>query len=111
MLATYTDGTVSQSNLYTTDASGSLKAFNLLNISDAFGTDRKSGTSETYYLYIEDLKGSMVNVPDNSASRVVFYLSALIHWLSGRPCPARLFDIEFFLDFHKVPPLLQQQKR
>ena len=100
MLATYTDGTVTQENLYTgegqriqkkegndvtnyfyqegsvlytTDASGSLKAFNLLNISDAFGTERKSGTSETYYLYTEDLKGSTVNVLDNSEAAVVSY--------------------------------------
>ena len=100
MLATYTDGTVTQENLYTgegqriqkkedsdvtnyfyqfgsvlytTDASGNLKAFNLLNISDAFGIERKSGTSETYYLYTEDLKGSTVNVLDNSAAAVVSY--------------------------------------
>jgi len=100
MLATYTDGTKTQENLYTgdgqriqkkessdvtnyfyqegsvlytTDANGSLKSFNLLNVSDAFGTARKSGTSENYYLYTEDLRGSTVNVLDNSASKVVSY--------------------------------------
>ena len=65
----YQNGSV----LYTTDSNNSLKSFNLLNVSDIFGTERKSGTSESYYLYTEDLKGSTVNVLDNSASKVVSY--------------------------------------
>ena len=100
MLASYTDGTVTQENLYsgegqrvqkkegndvtnyfyqngsvlyTADGSGSLKSFNLLNVSDIFGTERKSGTGEDYYLYTEDLRGSTVNVLDSSAEAVVSY--------------------------------------
>ncbi len=59
--------------LYTTDANDSLKSFNLLNQTDAFGTARKNGTGESYYLYTEDLRGSTVNVLDSSASQVVSY--------------------------------------
>ncbi len=100
MLATYTEGSKTEENvytgdgqriqkkegsdvtnyfyqfgsvLYTTDANDSLKSFNLLNVSDAFGTARKSGTGESYYLYTEDLRGSTVNVLDNSVSQVVSY--------------------------------------
>ena len=101
MLETYTEGSKSQSNLYsgdgqrvqkkegsettnyfyqlgsvlyTDDGSGNLKSFNLLNGSDAFGTERKAGSSHDYYLYTEDAKGSTVNVLDNAGSRVVSYL-------------------------------------
>lgn len=100
MLETYTEGSDSQTNLYngegqrvqkkegtdvtnyfyqngsvlyTNDGNGSLKTFNLLNVSDIFGTTRKSGTAEDYYLYTEDLKGSTVNVLDSSVDKVVFY--------------------------------------
>ena len=100
MLETYTEGTVSQTNLYdgegqrvqkkegsnvtnyfyqegsvlyTTDANGNLKAFNLLNEDDAFGTARKSETAEDYYLYTDDLKRSTVNVLDSSAGKVASY--------------------------------------
>ena len=59
--------------LFSTEGKDSLKSFDLLNVSDIFGTERKSGTSESYYLYTEDLKGSTVNVLDNSASKVVSY--------------------------------------
>ena len=101
MLETYTEGSKNQNNLYsgdgqrvqkkegsettnyfyqlgsvlyTDDGSGNLKSFNLLNGSDAFGTERKAGSSHDYYLYTEDAKGSTVNVLDNAGSRVVSYL-------------------------------------
>lgn len=100
MLASYTSGTDSQTNLYngngqrvrktegtnvtsyfyqndsvlyTTDNAGSLKSFNLLNVSDAFATSRISGSSESYYFYTEDQRGSTINVLDSSANRVVSY--------------------------------------
>lgn len=100
MLATYTEGTKTQENLYTgegqrvqkkegtditnyfyqngsvlytNDGNGSLKSFNLLNVSDIFGTTRKNQGSEDYYLYTDDLKGSTVNVLDSTASPVVSY--------------------------------------
>ena len=59
--------------LYTTDNTGSLKAFNLLNVSDAFATSRIEGSSEKYYFYTEDQRGSTINVLDSSANRVVSY--------------------------------------
>ena len=101
MLETYTEGSKTQSNLYSGDgqrvqkkegsettnyfyqlgsvlytdgADGNLKSFNLLNGADAFGTERKTGSSHDYYLYTEDAKGSTVNVLDNAGSRVVSYL-------------------------------------
>ena len=60
--------------LYTGGADGSLKSFNLLGGADAFGTERKAGSSHDYYLYTEDAKGSTVTVLDNAGSRVVSYL-------------------------------------
>lgn len=59
--------------LYTTDNAGSLKSFNLLNVSDAFATSRIEGSSEKYYFYTEDQRGSTINVLDSSANRVVSY--------------------------------------
>ena len=59
--------------LYTTDANGNLKVFNLLNGPDAFGTARKDETAKDYYLYTDDLRGSTVNVLDSSADKVVSY--------------------------------------
>ena len=100
MLETYTEGSKTQNNLYsgdgqrvqkkegsettnyfyqagsvlyTGDGDGQLKTFNLLNGADAFGTERKDGSSHGYYLYTEDAKGSTVNVLDNAGSRVVSY--------------------------------------
>ena len=100
MLETYTEGSASQINLYngegqrvqkkegsdvtnyfyqnssvlyTNDGSGNLKTFNLLNVSDIFGTTRKSETAEDYYLYTGDLRGSTVNVLDSSAGKVASY--------------------------------------
>ena len=101
MLETYTEGSKTQNNLYsgdgqrvqkkegsettnyfyqagsvlyTGDGDGQLKTFNLLNGADAFGTERKDGSSHGYYLYTEDAKGSTVNVLDNAGSRVVSYM-------------------------------------
>lgn len=101
LLETYTDGTETQRNLYNGDgqrvqkkegsdvtnyfyqddsvlytngADGNLKSFNLLNVSDAFATERKNAGNEDYYFYTDDAKGSTVNVLDNAGSRVVSYL-------------------------------------
>ena len=60
--------------LYTDDGSGNLKSINLLNGAGAFGTERRAGSSQDYYLYMEDAKGSTVNVLDNAGSRVISYL-------------------------------------
>ena len=100
MLTTYTEGSKTQENLYTgegqrvqkkegtdvtnyfyqngsvrytTDSASNLKTFNLLNVSDIFGTARKDETAEDYYLYTDDLRGSTVNVLDSSADKVVSY--------------------------------------
>ena len=71
----YQNGSV----LYTKDSASNLKTFNLLNVSDIFGTTRKSGTAEDYYLYTEDLKGSTVNVLDSSAGKVASYNICLLY--------------------------------
>lgn len=60
----YQEGSV----LYTDDGSGNMKSFNLLNVSDAFATSRKSGTTEDYYTYTEDMRGSTINLLDNAGS-------------------------------------------
>ena len=60
--------------LYTDDGSGNLKSINLLNGAGAFGTERRAGSSQDYYLYMEDAKGSTVNVLDSAGFRVVSYL-------------------------------------
>ena len=100
MLASYTSGSTTQTNLYngdgqrvqkkegsavtnyfyqngsvlyTTDSLGNLKAFYLLNVSDAFATSRIETGSEAYYFYTEDQRGSTVNVLDKDGNRVVSY--------------------------------------
>lgn len=100
MLASYTSGSTTQTNLYngdgqrvqkkegsavtnyfyqngsvlyTTDSAGALKAFYLLNVSDAFATSRIESGSEAYYFYTEDQRGSTVNVLDKDGNRVVSY--------------------------------------
>lgn len=65
----YQNGSV----LYTTDSTGALKAFYLLNVSDAFATSRIESGSEAYYFYTEDQRGSTVNVLDKDGNRVVSY--------------------------------------
>ena len=60
--------------LYTDDGSGNLKSFNRLNGSDTFRTECEARSSDDYYLYTEDAKGSTVTVLDNAGSRVVSYL-------------------------------------
>ena len=65
----YQNGSV----LYTTDSAGALKAFYLLNVSDAFATSRIESGSEAYYFYTEDQRGSTVNVLDKDGNRVVSY--------------------------------------
>ena len=100
MLASYTSGSDTQTNLYngdgqrvqkkegsavtnyfyqngsvlyTTDSAGALKTFYLLNVSDAFATSRIETGSEAYYFYTEDQRGSTVNVLDKDGNRVVSY--------------------------------------
>ena len=65
----YQDGSV----LYTTDSQGSVKAFNLLNVSDILGTLRINGNNVSSYFYTEDMRGSTVNVIDNSGNTVLSY--------------------------------------
>ena len=65
----YQNGSV----LYTTDSLGNLKAFYLLNVSDAFATSRIETGSEAYYFYTEDQRGSTVNALDKDGNRVVSY--------------------------------------
>ena len=65
----YQDGSV----LYTTDSQGNVKAFNLLNVSDILGTLRINGNNVSSYFYTEDMKGSTVNVIDNSGNTVLSY--------------------------------------
>ena len=59
--------------LYTTDSSGNLKSFNLLNVSDVFATARDVSGSEEYYFYTEDMRGSTVNLLDETGGGVVSY--------------------------------------
>ena len=63
----YQDGSV----LYTTDSQGNVKAFNLLNVSDIPGTLRINGNNVSSYFYTEDMRGSTVNVIDNSGNTVL----------------------------------------
>ena len=65
----YQDGSV----LYTTDSQGNVKAFNLLNVSDILGTLRINGNNVSSYFYTEDMRGSTVNVIDNSGNTVLSY--------------------------------------
>ena len=65
----YQDGSV----LYTTDSQGNVKAFNLLNVSDILGTLRINGNNVSSYFYTEDMRGSIVNVIDNSGNTVLSY--------------------------------------
>ena len=65
----YQDGSV----LYTTDSQGNVKAFNLLNVSDIPGTLRINGNNVSSYFYTEDMRGSTVNVIDNSGNTVLSY--------------------------------------
>lgn len=57
--------------LYIGGADGSLKSFNLLGGADAFGTERNAGSSQDYYLYMEDAKGCTINVLDSAGFRVI----------------------------------------
>ena len=65
----YQDGSV----LYTTDSQGNVKAFNLLNVFDILGTLRINGNNVSSYFYTEDMRGSTVNVIDNSGNTVLSY--------------------------------------
>ena len=65
----YQDGSV----LYTTDSQGNVKAFNMLNVSDILGTLRINGNNVSSYFYTEDMRGSTVNVIDNSGNTVLSY--------------------------------------
>ena len=65
----YQNGSV----LYTTDSLGNVKAFNLLNVSDILGTLRINGNNVSSYFYTEDMRGSTVNVIDNSGNTVLSY--------------------------------------
>lgn len=65
----YQEGSV----LYTTDGSNNRKSFNLLNVSDIFGTERTENNADRYYFYLEDQRGSIVNLIDDSADQVASY--------------------------------------
>ena len=65
----YQNGSV----LYTTDSLGNVKVFNLLNGSDILGTLRINGNNVSSYFYTEDMRGSTVNVIDNSGNTVLSY--------------------------------------
>ena len=65
----YQNGSV----LYTTDDEGALTSFNLLNVSDAFATERVGTAGSEYFFYTEDQRGSTVNVLDKDRNRVVSY--------------------------------------
>ena len=59
--------------LYTTDGSNNRKSFNLLKVSDIFGTERTESNADRYYFYLEDQRGSTINLIDSSAGQVVSY--------------------------------------
>ena len=56
-----------------TDQGTTLKSFNLLNISDIFGTSRTDGNNTDYYFYLEDQRGSTTEIIDSNCDRVVSY--------------------------------------
>ena len=59
--------------LYTADEDNEVKAFNLLNVSDIFGTEREEDSSGEYYFYLNDARGSKTNLIDDTAAQVVSY--------------------------------------
>ncbi len=65
----YQEGSV----LYTTDDESNPESFNLLNISDIFGTERTDGSDKRYYFYLDDIRGSKTGLIDNTAGRIVSY--------------------------------------
>lgn len=65
----YQEGSV----LYTTGNDNDTKSFNLLNISDTFGTERTDESSKSYYFYLNDIRGSKTELIDNSAGSIVSY--------------------------------------
>ncbi len=65
----YQEGSV----LYTTDGESNPKSFNLLNISDIFGTERTDVSDEYYYFYLDDIRGSKTGLIDSTARSIVSY--------------------------------------
>ena len=97
MMSDYTDGTDVQHNTYTGDGAriskddngnitnyfyqegsvlyttGDNESFNLLNVSDIFGTVRTDGIADSYYYYLDDQRGSTINLIDSNADQVASY--------------------------------------
>ena len=65
----YQEGSV----LYTTDYESNPESFNLLNISDIFGTERTDGSDEYYYFYLNDIRGSKTGLIDSTTGSIVSY--------------------------------------
>ena len=86
----YQEGSV----LYTTNGESNPKSFNLLNISDIFGTERAVGSDEHYYFYLDDIRGSKTGLIDSSAENVVAY------WYNdfGEVSEERSVDYEEFVN-------------